>query len=324
MRLVYFPIIEPIRNLAEPLLYDMLSIMWFALRVDIIVMLGCYFPPALIIPKLLRKVTIVHVDGLERNRRKFGRFLRFLLKHFEGLNSKIADYIIVDSRNIGEYYRQNYRISPIYIPNGIKEIKPLQEEALSKFKISKNQYYLVIARLEPENNIDTIVKEFKKSRSNKKLIVVGPLINNDYIRELLQHREDRIIFLGGIYDPKLQRTLRHNCFAYIHGHEVGGTNPSLVEALSCNNKILALDCIYNREVAEGSALYFSKKSNDLKEKIETLEGMDKNIPLLKDAYAIYKRKYTVEHMNNAFIKFIFHVTKTHNLLRKHLNLEERK
>ncbi len=297
-KLVYFPIIEAIRNLAEPGLYDMLSIFWASLKTDHILMLGCYFPPSLIVPRLLGRKVFVHVDGLEWKRRKFSRFLRFQLKQFEKVIVKVSNKVLVDSPVIGQYYDQNYSIASLYVPTGVEEIQPFEnssaDECLNKFNLSKQDYYLVIARLEPENNIDLILAEFCISNSKKKLAIVGPLKNSDFVRKLLECHDDRVLFLGGIFDPQVQRTLRHNCFVYVHGHEVGGANPSLIEALSCKNVTLAIDCPYNREVAENSAIYFSKTPEDFRLKLEQLEMSPEVIDEKSAiAYSLYRKKYTI-------------------------------
>jgi rhamnosyltransferase len=268
-------------------------------------MLGCYFPVSLLLPRLMNKIVVVNVDGLEWNRRKFGPVLRFLLKQVEKLNAKISSQVIVDSRLIGRYYDLNYGISSVYIPNGIREIKPLEEKWLKRFGLVKNDYYLVLARLEPENNVDMIIREFKNSSSEKKLAIVGPLTNSGYVKQLLGYKDDSVVFLGGIFEPRLQRMLRHNCFAYIHGHEVGGANPSLIEALSCNNLILALDCSYNREVGEDAAIYFKKDPGDLREKIVDLErSEDCERSIRSRPYSVYLRKYTVEKMVDGFEELV--------------------
>jgi len=307
VRLVYFPVIDAMRNISEVILYDALSVFWATFRTDIIYMQGYSSVLTLIIPKLFRKVIVVNVDGLESKRRKFNRLLRFFYRCFEIMNTKIADYIVVDSQTIGAFYQRNYEVMPVYIPNGISEIEPLDPKVLERYGIEKGEYYLVIARLIPDNNIDLIIEGFKRSNSAKKLVIVAPLSRNRYVERLLLHRDERILFLGGIYEPGLQRTLRHNCFAYIHGHEMGGTNPSLVEALSCGNVVLVLDVPFNREVTEKSALYFKKDPNDLKEKIESLERGLEKVRLMKEAFAVYKRKYTIENAVNAFTEFIVHI-----------------
>jgi rhamnosyltransferase len=274
-------------------------------------MLGYSSCPTLIFPKLLGKVVLVNVDGLEAARRKFSPLLRFFYRSFEKLSVKIADYIIVDSMTIGLYYQRNYSISPIYIPNGgggVREVAPFDIHVLKPYGLDKGDYYLVVARLIPDNNIDLIIEGFKKARSNKKLVIVGPLVRSNFVRGLLNEKNDKIIFLGGIYGLKLQRTLRCNCFAYIHGHEMGGTNPSLVEALSCSNTMLAIDVPFTREVAEDSATYFKKDADDLKKKIEALESVTYT-RVNEEAYKIYRNKYSVEKTISAFVEFINSIVK---------------
>jgi rhamnosyltransferase len=304
VRLAYFPIIRAIRSLSETILYDTLSVLWATLVADIIYMQGYSGTLALIFPKLLHKTILVNVDGLESKRRKFNRFLRVPYSALEILNTKIADYLIVDSHEIGAYYRRRFGVDSVYIPYGISEIKPLDPAVLKRYGLKNGEYYLVIARLIPDNNIDLIIEGFKRSNSDKKLIIVGPLDNNAYVKRLLVQRDQKIVFLGGLYESRLQRALRKNCFAYIHGHEQGGTNPSLVEALSCRNIVLAIDVSFNREVAEDSALYFEKDPNDLKEKIRLLDsGLDTR-HMVEKAYATYRRKYTPEIATEAFVQFV--------------------
>jgi len=310
VKLVYFPIINSIRTISE-VIYDTLSVIWASFKADVIYMLGYASVIALIIPKLLGKIVIVNVDGLEWKRRKFNMVIRFLLRCFEKLAIKIADYIVVDSHVIRVYYKKNYGVNPIYIPNGIRENKPYPCEVLRKYGLEKNGYYLVVARLEPENNIDLIIKGFRASNSSKKLVIIGKLKKTKYCDKLLKLKNDKIFFVGGIYNRRLLMSFRRNCYAYIHGHEVGGTNPSLVEALSCGNAIIAFDVPFNREVARDAALYF-KNLTTLKDQITFLEKNSELVNLMGEkAYTIYKKYYTVDKMVHAF----------EANLRKHLGVD---
>lgn len=304
VRLVYFPVIGAIRNLSEVLLYDALSAFWAALSADIVYMLAYTSVPTLILAKLCGKTVIVNVDGIEWRRPKYDRFLRFLLHAFEILSTRIADYIVVDSHAVGAYYERNYGVTPVYIPYGITEIRPLGTGALKTFGVRKDEYYLVIGRLIPDNNIDLIIDGFVRAHSSKKLLIVGPLHRGRYVQGLLQRKDERIIFAGGVYEPRLQRALRHNCFAYIHGHEMGGTNPSLVEALSCGNAILVLDVEFNREVAEDCAIYFKKQAQDLAKKIDLLEGGPVPTQMKEGAYALYGKKYDAQNAVRMFVEFL--------------------
>lgn len=298
VNLVYFPIIESIRNLSDVILYDALSVFWATFNVDVIYMLSYTNIPLLILPKIFQKTLLVNADGIEWKRRKHNSFLRFLLKNFESFSTRIVDSVVVDSHAIGNHFKDNYGVKTLYIPYGIREILPLDSSILIKYNLKPQEYYLIIARLEPENNIDYIINEFKKSGTKKTLVLMAPIKNTSFVRNLLKLKSDKILFVGGIYNPALQRTFRHNCFAYIHGHEVGGTNPSLIEALSCCNIILALDVPFNREVAGDAAFYFTKDSDSLSEKIRFLENKncDEFVKNRQIAYENYKTKYTVEGM----------------------------
>jgi rhamnosyltransferase len=305
-RLVYFPVVDSIRNFSEVAIHDTLAMLWAAFSVDIIYMLAYTSAPVLILPKVLGKKIIVNADGLEWKRPKYNAFLRFLLRAFEGMSARIADYTVVDSETLGAYYAREYGVHAVYIPNGVSAIEPLDPAALRKYGIKSGDYYLVIARLVPDNNIDLIIAGFTRSSSRKKLVVVGPLDRGRYVGRLLAERSERVLFLGGIYESHMQRTLRHNCFAYIHGHAMGGTNPSLVEALSCGNTVLALDIPFNREVAEEFAIYFQKDPDDLKAKIDLVErgltGIRK-----EDVYRLYERKYTAEAAIRKLVKLVVEI-----------------
>ena len=288
------------------MLYDVLSVVWATLTADVIYMLGYSSVFTLVFPKFFGKPIIVNVDGLEWTRPKFGRVLKYIYHAFEIMNTKIADRIVVDSRTIGAYYRRVYGLHTIYVTNGISQIAPLDSTALERFGLKANGYYLAVARLVPDNNVDLIIDGFERSRTEKKLAIVGPLdrtrSSKDYVTRLVSHRNDSLVFLGGIYDPPLQRTLRHNCFAYIHGHDRGGTNPSLVEALSCGNRMLVIDSPFNREVARDAALYFKKDSEDLARKIELIERKPFN--RAKRARRIYEEGYTAEQAAETFTKLV--------------------
>ena len=128
--------------------------------------------------------------------------------------------------------------------------------SLTKWELRAKSYYLVVARLEPENHADMIIDGFLRSGSRKRLIIVGPLLNTRFVHRLMTVSSFRVTFLRGIYDRASLSALRAGAFAYIHGHEVGGTNPTLLESMAFGTPICAYDVPFNREVAEDSAHYF--------------------------------------------------------------------
>lgn len=315
VRLIYFPVISAFRSFSEVFVYDLLSVVWVTMRVDVIYMLGYSSILTLIFPRLLGKVVLVNVDGLEAARPKFNSFLRFFYRSFEKLSTKIAGYIIVDSKTICLYYQARYGVAPIYIPNGggcTRTVKPLDSEALKAYGLEKGNYYLFIARLTPDNNIDFVIDAFKRTNSRKKLVVIGPLENNNFVKKILANKDERVVFLGGIYDPQLQRTLRYNCFAYVHGHQMGGTSVSLVEAMSCGNTILAYDTPSNREVAETSAIYFKKDVESLKTIIENLEKNQSSIQVNETARLLYLKNYSANNTLNEFVNAVDRITRVKN------------
>ena len=209
---------------------------------------------------------ITHMDGMEWQRQKWGRLAKAFLKWTEKLAMKWSTAQVVDHFEVQKYFENKYGITPFCIPYGAdipNEGKPglkLFPEDL-KYQISPGEYFLVISRLEPENNLDLIFKAYIKSGSNHPLILVGNT-NTKYGQTLVKKFEqlDNIKFLGPIFNKKVLDKLRVNCRAYIHGHSVGGTNPSLSEAMAASCPIFAHDNIFNRGVLEDSAFYFSTAS----------------------------------------------------------------
>jgi rhamnosyltransferase len=315
VQLVYFPVFDKFRIISE-VLYDILALIWSSLKdLDIVYLLGYAASPFCLVPRIFGKIVIVNVDGLEWKRAKFPKPIRFLLKILEMIASRAPNYIVSDSKAIQLYYRYKYNVNSFYIPYSADIIVSSDEKLIEKFGLKKYEYYTVVARIEPENNIELIVKGFKMSTSSKKLVVIGPLKNLKYAKKVLSIKDDRIIFLGGIYDQRILNALRHNCFAYIHGHEVGGTNPSLLEALGCGNVVIALDVPFNKEVARDAGIYFKKDPADLARKIAYLEQCDHHTITLmrKKAVEIIKHFYTKEKIidayQNLFINLKMHKTR---------------
>lgn len=242
------------------LIYDV-RCLWKARRAfDIVYMLGYGASPFCFIPRVWGRRLWINLDGLEWKRRKWNWPARQYLKWAESVATKTASRLIADARGIEEYIRAKYREhAPIsHIPYGAKLLTREEPVYLHRLGVKSGFYYLVVARLEPENNIDMIVRAHGRLGSPLPLLVVGDVgKKSTYVQRLLRQRTSRVVFLGGIYDPKMLSELRAHCAAYIHGHSVGGTNPSLLEAMGAGNVILAHDNCFNREVCGSGALYFT-------------------------------------------------------------------
>jgi len=281
VKLFYFPIKPPKTNLLRivyEFIYDGYSLLWASRKVDHVYMLGYSAAALFFIPKLFGKKLFINPDGMEWKRSKFNTFVRFMLKISERIAVFLADEVIADSKEIKRYLDDKYNINSTYIAYGANEIQKVEwdperlPETFNKITINPS-YYLVVARLEPENNIDIIVEGYLKSKTKIPLIIVGNFADQRYeqkIKKIIKKyssEEKKIFFAGGIYDPELLNMLRQNCKAYIHGHSVGGTNPSLLEAMISKNLIIAHDNVFNREVCEKFALYF-ENSNELKDSFD--------------------------------------------------------
>jgi glycosyltransferase involved in cell wall biosynthesis len=186
---------------------------------------------------------------------------------------------------MAEIYRAEFSSDSTTIAYGANEQYSTEPELVRQCGVESNDYYLVVARMVPDNNADLIVKEFARSASRKRLVVVGDVPYKDaYADSVKAIGDPRIMFTGYVYDPNMLRELYCNCFAYIHGHEHGGTNPTLLKALGNGCCILALDTVFSREVlADGQyGLFFKKDSGALKESLEVVEGNDALVKRLRD------------------------------------------
>tara|TARA_B100000795_G_scaffold115495_1_gene85785 strand:+ start:1179 stop:2279 length:1101 start_codon:yes stop_codon:yes gene_type:complete len=254
-------IMMPVTKTTSPIRYYFYSLLYALRHADIIIVTGtggAFFYP---INLIFRKIILTNTDGVEFRRDKWSYLTKRLIKFSEYLSVKLSTAIIADSAEIKQYLLQAYpalKKKNIYkIEYGAHENSSYDIEILKKYSLSKDSYFLVVARLVEENNIHLIIQGFQNTKTNKKLVIVGGFSNDSYCKSLNSNEDDRILFLGGIYDKEELMVIRYACFAYMHGHSVGGTNPSLLEALGSKNIIIAHDNVYNKEVTQGKMFYFS-------------------------------------------------------------------
>lgn len=229
----------------------------------------------------------VNPDGHDWERRKWSAPVRKYWKLSERLMIKHADKVICDSREIEKYIQKEYKAyapNTTFIAYGADLTRSTYSdddsrftEWLSEHSTSIRGYYLVVGRFVEENNFDIIIREFMNSNTDRKLIIITTE-NKKLLHEIDQrlHFQDdeRILVADSIYDTQLLKKIRENAFAYIHGHEVGGTNPSLLEALASTDVNLILSVGYNCEVVGQAALYWGRNSGSLKAAIEKAEDMN--------------------------------------------------
>ncbi|KIC77459.1 beta 1-4 rhamnosyltransferase Cps2T [Streptococcus constellatus] len=236
--------------------------------------------------KALGGTLMVNPDGHEWLRAKWSLPVRKYWKYSERLMVKHADLLICDSKNIEKYIHKDYnRYQPktTYIAYGTditkSQLTSLDEKVRSwydKKNVRENEYYLVVGRFVPENNYEAMIRAFMRSHSKKDLVLITNVEQNKFYEKLRQEtgfdKDSRIKFVGTVYDQELLKYIREHAFAYLHGHEVGGTNPSLLEALSSTKLNLLLDVGFNREVGADGAIYWDKEQ--LAQIIEEIELLD--------------------------------------------------
>ena len=229
----------------------------------------------------------VNPDGHEWLRAKWSKPVREYWKFSESRMVKHADLLICDSKNIEQYIHQQYdHFNPntIFIPYGadIKnsslslDDKMVKEWYESK-KIRPNEYYLIVGRFVPENNYETMIREFMASNTTKDLVIITNVEKNAFYESLKEKthfdKDARIKFVGTVYNKEFLKLIRENAYGYIHGHSVGGTNPSLLEALGSTKINLLYDVGFNKEVGEDAALYWSKTPGFLSGLLEKSDNL---------------------------------------------------
>lgn len=248
----------------------------------------------------------VNPDGLEWKRAKWAKPVQHYLKFSEKMMVCYADLIVADNEGIEDYLQSEYSatnttfiaygtdLTPTTLTNESEKVRHYFE----KWKIKEKEYYLIVGRFVPENNYVTAIKEFMFSKTKRDLVIVANHEGSAYFQQLKEETDfasdPRVKFVGTVYDQELLKYLRQECRAYIHGHEVGGTNPGLLEALAQTNENLVLGVDFNKKVALQGACYWSKDGGNLAHLINQIDGQAESIELGKVAKKHMQEAYTWE------------------------------
>ena len=294
IKLNYVPFV-----LAGPLttiIFD-LRCLWHARKnFDVVYMLGYGAALFCFIPRLWGNQVWIIMDGIEWARAKWNFPARIWFKLMEATALWTASRIIADAEGIKRHLESRHQYMPAcsVIPYGAPVFQePPDPAPLQEWGLAPNGYYLVVCRLEPENHVLEIVEGFRSSTSKSLLVIVGDhLSGTSYVRRLLHVRDERLRFIGTVFDQRKLQALRCHARAYFHGHSVGGTNPSLLEALGCGNIIIAHDNVFNREVAGDVGRYF-KDSGEIPEILAEVDAYSPAQQRIKTEYArsIIQGKY---------------------------------
>ncbi|HFU4561128.1 TPA: beta 1-4 rhamnosyltransferase Cps2T [Streptococcus suis] len=260
----------------------------------------------------------VNPDGLEWKRAKWAKPVQRYLKFSEKMMVRYADLIIADNEGIEDYIQSEYSatntrfiaygtdLSPTKLTKESEQVR----QYFTNWGIREKEFYLIIGRFVPENNYLAAIKEFMKSDTKRDLVIVANHEGSAYFQKLKDETgfisDKRIKFVGTVYDQELLKYLRQECRAYIHGHEVGGTNPSLLEALAQTNENLVLGVDFNRKVALEGAHYWSKESGNLSQLInqidKQMEAEDLGNIAKKHMHESYTWRKIVQEYEELFLK----------------------
>lgn len=276
---------------------------------NVVYMLGYGAAWACFIPRLWGAKVWLNVDGVEWARAKWGRMAKAYFKMMEFCSMWTPNRIIADATGIKNHLSSRHKRMPpcSVIPYGAPLVESVPDDTILKeWSLMPGQYYLVVARIEPENHVLEIIEGYEYANTLIPLIIVGNHdIETAYAQALKRHMSSMIRFIGGVYDKAKLQALRSFSLAYFHGHSVGGTNPSLLEALGCGNLVIAHSNIYNREVI-GEIGYYFDKPVDIPSIITSIESLsaEARSSIGNQARDRIREKYDWDIITNSYLHIL--------------------
>ena len=283
IKLVYVPTIES-KSLSQ-LIHSFLSMCHAVTSdADVIFAVNAANGPFGLISKIFRKPTAINVDGLEWLRPKWKGLGAKYFKIAARLSTILFDQIINDSDEMRKVYLNLFKKESVVIAYGATVIKSEELSLIKQWPITPKEYYLVVGRMIPDNNADIIVKGFLASNSSKKMVVVGDVFYRDnYADKLKALKDERLIFTGYVNDSDVLAALYHHSYMYVHGHEFGGTNPTMIKAMAYGCGILALNTVFNKEMLNNDSygIYFDKNQEAVRRQINYADQHPNKIKQLR-------------------------------------------
>lgn len=251
-----------------------------------------------------RALVITNMDGMEWQRSKYSGKVQRFLKYAEKLAVKHSHKLVADSLAIRDYLKKQYGADAAFIAYGSELFTEADPQVLSPYKISPYGYNMLIARMEPENNIEMILEGLSASQTRKTFLVIGNVKNTfgKYLTAKFE-KDERIVFTGPVYQPSIINNLRYYCNLYFHGHSVGGTNPSLLEAMGCKALVAAHHNVFNKSVLGSDAFYFSSAADVAnlmngrgREEAKANQFIENNLKKIAEDYTWKKIVDSYEHL----------------------------
>ncbi len=320
IELVYLPAIKTkILNTFSHTFFSVIHLLF--VKVDIIMVFNAANSFSCILLRLLGAKLVINVDGLDRKRKKWGPVAKIYYRLSEFISTVIANRMVSDSKAIQKYYMDTFHTPSTFIAYGARIETSSQPEMLDQYKVKKGEYFFVLCRLEPENNTDLVIKSFEKVKTDKKLLIVGGVgYKSAFVENLKKTKDKRIIFFDPVYNKEHIKELFCNAYAYVHGHEVGGTNPALLQAMGCGNCILALNVSFNVEVVASSAILWEDSDEDLRRKMQYIVDHPEEVEnYRKKAIERIKECYTWDRIIDGYERLFKNVLKGHYRIHKELD-----
>ncbi|HEX3868271.1 MAG TPA: glycosyltransferase [Gemmatimonadaceae bacterium] len=247
---------------------------------------------------------VMNVDGLDWRRGKWGPAARAYVTSAARSAVRHCTALVTDAEAMRQYYLEHFGRDSTMIPYGTRIERSEQPEMVRRFGVRPDEYFLIVSRLIPENSLEAMLGGFRRSRTKRRLIVVGGATYRNAFHERLEHivaGDERMQLVGAIYDQTLLKELWCNCYAYMHGHSVGGTNPALLRSMGYGSCVLARDTIFNREVLEDAGRYFAHDADSVAALIDELDADESHADALRRrAVARAEDRYAWEPIVDAY------------------------
>ncbi|MFK8049354.1 MAG: DUF1972 domain-containing protein [Halioglobus sp.] len=249
---------------------------------DVVLVLDPGNGPFVLPLRLRGHPVVIHTDGMGWKRQKWSPLQQRYYKWSEKVSAWFSHWLVTDSKAMQDYYIEEYQAKSSFIPYAGEVGNGSDDSVLEEYGLTKNGYYLCVARIEPDNNIDLIIREYRLAKSKKPLIVVGAARYDTPYGQAIAAEDDEVVrCIGGVYEKNKLNALFENSYVYLHGHEVGGTNPSLLNAMHMTAAPVAMDVVFHRQVMTDEGLFFTKREHHLASLIQDLDGDPDTVSRLK-------------------------------------------
>lgn len=252
-----------------------------------------------LLPK--KPIIITNMDGLEWKRTKYSKPVQQFLKFAERLAAISSDYLVSDSIGIEKFLKEKYKKESTYIAYGAYPFDSPNEDFLKEYNVEKENFNMIMARFEPENNLDMVLEGVAQSNDKTPILVIGKHETKygEYLKNKFKNH-DNIRFLGGIYNLEHLNNLRYFSKLYFHGHSVGGTNPSLLEAMASQALVIAHNNDFNKGILNENGIYFSNPS-EVKNILESVKKID-NLQKVQNNYQAIIKDFNWEKINGQYLQ----------------------